>query len=55
MNSQNIVNQSYTCLDENPKIIQRTYDWNGKTVQFKLCRDHCQDPDFSDYVSEEKL
>ena len=55
MNNQHIVNQSYSCLDENPKTVKRIFDWNGKLVQFKLCKDHSKDPDFSNFVSEERI
>ena len=44
-----------SCLDDNPKIRKRTYDWDGKIVEISLCKIHCLDPDFSHYVSEEKL
>lgn len=52
---QHIINQCYSCLDLNPKIVKRTYDWNDKLVQFKLCKDHLQDPDFANFISEEKI
>lgn len=55
MISQNIINQYYSCFDDNPKIVKRTYDWNGKLIQFKLCNLHLQDSDFTDFISEEKI
>ena len=44
-----------SCFDKNLKITKRIYDWNGKIVQFKLCKKHLQDPDFSDFIREEKI
>ena len=55
MTLQHTANQYYSCFDNNPKIVKRLYDWNGKLVQFKLCKIHLQDSDFSDYISEEKI
>ena len=55
MTLQDTVNQCYACLDDNPKIVKRIYDWNGKLVQFKLCNIHLQDPDFANPVMEEKI
>jgi len=52
---QDTVNQCYICLDDNPKIVKRIYDWNGKLVQFKLCNIHLQDSDFSGYIFEERI
>jgi len=43
------------CLDKNPKIINRVYNWDDKLVTFSLCKNHCKDPDFADFISEEKL
>lgn len=43
------------CFDKNPKIVNRVYNWDGKLVQFFLCESHCKDPDFSNFISEEKL
>ena len=43
------------CFDDNPKIAIRTYDFYGKIDEFALCEQHCNDPDFSGYVSETKL
>jgi len=43
------------CLDSNPKIIRRIYDWDGKTVKIDLCESHRLDPDFAHYVKEEEL
>ena len=43
------------CADNNPKIVKRVYDWDGKLIQFSLCENHCNDPDFSNFISEEKL
>ena len=44
-----------SCLDNNPKIVKRIYDWDGKRIEFNLCNSHLTDPDFSGYVKEEKL
>jgi len=43
------------CNDDNPKIIKRIYDWDGKRVEISLCESHQQDPDFFHYVSEEVI
>jgi len=43
------------CADDNPKIIKRFYDWDGKQIEISLCIKHCQDPDFSHFISEEKI
>ena len=40
------------CFDENPKLVQRIYDWDGKRVEISLCENHMKDPDFQDFVSE---
>ena len=43
------------CADDNPKTVKRIYDWDGKCIEISLCKQHCQDPDFSHYVSETSL
>ena len=43
------------CTDDNPKIIRRYYNWDGKIVEFSLCDSHKQDPDFSNFISEDKI
>ena len=43
------------CADNNPKIILRKYNWDGKIVELSLCKQHIQDPDFSNFISEEIL
>jgi len=43
------------CDDPNPKIVTRYYNWDGKIVEFSLCESHIQDPDFDNFVLEEKL
>lgn len=43
------------CNDDNPKIVLRKYDWDGKYIEISLCRQHLQDPDFSGFVSETKI
>lgn len=43
------------CLDSNPKTIRRIFDWDGKCMEFELCKNHLEDPDFSGHVKEVKL
>lgn len=43
------------CLDDNPKIVKRLYDWDGRQVEISLCQSHQQDPDFFHFVSETKI
>ncbi|AJM92190.1 hypothetical protein [Nitrosopumilus piranensis] len=43
------------CLDDNPKTVKRYYDWDGQQVEISLCDSHQHDPDFSHFVSEEKI
>ena len=40
------------CNDNNPKIVKRIYQWDLKQVEFSLCEQHKQDPDFAGYISE---
>ena len=44
-----------SCLDNNPKTVTRTYDWDDKIIQIDLCQQHQQDPDFDHFVLEEKI
>lgn len=43
------------CNDNNPKIVLRKFDWDGKQIEISLCKSHQKDPDFSHFVSEEKI
>ena len=43
------------CKDGNPKTVNRIYNWDGKLIEISLCEQHKQDPDFSHFVSEEKI
>lgn len=43
------------CVDDNPKIVKRFYDWDGKLVEISLCGKHKDDPDFSHFVKEEPI
>lgn len=43
------------CNDNNPKTVTRKYLWDGKIVEFSLCEQHRQDPDFSNFILEEKI
>lgn len=43
------------CDDNNPKIVKRFYDWDGKLIEISLCAQHKLDPDFSHFVSEKQL
>lgn len=43
------------CVDDNPKIVKRFYDWDGKQVEISLCAQHKLDPDFSHFFQEEKI
>jgi len=43
------------CNDDEPKIVKRVYDWDGKRVEIDLCRNHLSDPDFADFVTEYSL
>lgn len=43
------------CNDDNPKIVKRVYDWDGKRVEIDLCESHQKDPDFQDFVTEYSL
>jgi len=47
--------KSRLCADDNHKIVLRKYDWDGKIVEFLLCEEHCKDPDFSNFILEEKI
>ena len=40
------------CFDDNPKVVIRTYNFYGKIDEFTLCKQHCEDPDFSNFISE---
>lgn len=40
------------CIDNNPKVVLRRYQWDDKIVEFSLCEKHCQDPDFGGFISE---
>ena len=40
------------CNDDNPKIVKRVYDWDGKHVEIDLCKIHRSDPDFDNFVTE---
>ena len=43
------------CADDNPKIVTRIYDWDGRKIQIDLCKLHCKDPDFSNFISESEV
>lgn len=43
------------CLDNNAKSIIRIFDWNGKFVEFALCKKCSIDSDFSNFISETKI
>jgi len=43
------------CIDDNLKVVKRTYQWDSKYVAILLCKDHCNDPDFAHFDSEEKI
>lgn len=43
------------CSDNNPKIVKRVYNWDGKRVEISLCEQHKEDPDFSHYILEEPI
>ena len=40
------------CTDKYPKIVMRVFAWGNKQLFIKLCEQHCNDPDFSNFVSE---
>lgn len=40
------------CFDVNPKVVVRTYSFYGNIDEFALCELHCNDPDFSNFISE---
>lgn len=44
-----------SCTDNNPKILTRIYNWDGKLVEINLCKDHIEDPDFQNFVREFSL
>jgi len=44
-----------SCLDDTQKTILRTYDWDGKLVQFLLCSNHARNQKFSGHISETKI
>lgn len=46
---------SRVCNDNNPKIVKRKYDWDGKYIEISLCESHLRDPDFGHFVSEKRL
>lgn len=46
---------SRVCADDNPKIVKRKYDWDGRFIEISLCDVHQKDPDFAQYVSEELI
>ena len=41
-----------SCIDNDEKVVLRTYDWDGKLVQFRLCHNHSYDEKFSGHISE---
>ena len=43
------------CADNNPKIVLRKYDWDGKFIEISLCKQHMQDPDFAGFISETSI
>ena len=43
------------CAEDNPKIVKRTYVLLTKHVEISLCEQHAHDPDFSHFISEEKI
>jgi hypothetical protein len=49
------ISQHRYCIDDNPKIVRRTYNWDGKEIKIDLCEDHQKDPDFSSFISEVPL
>jgi len=40
------------CIDDNPKVVLRKFDWDGKFIEISLCEQHRQDPDFDGFISE---
>jgi len=43
------------CADDNPKIVKRIFQWDLKQIEISLCSQHCKDPDFAHFISEEKI
>lgn len=43
------------CNDNNPKIVKRIYNWDGRQIEISLCESHQKDPDFSHFVSETRI
>jgi hypothetical protein len=43
------------CDDNNPKVVLRKFDWDGRFIEISLCDQHKQDLDFSHFVKEEKI
>lgn len=43
------------CIDDNLKVVKRTYQWDSKSIEILLCKEHCIDPDFAYFESEEKI
>jgi len=43
------------CFDKNLKVMLRKYRYENSIDEFKLCKIHSKDPDFSGYISETKL
>ncbi|MDE1766942.1 MAG: hypothetical protein KGI27_11845 [Thaumarchaeota archaeon] len=41
-----------SCADNNPKVVTRIYNWDGKLVEINLCKDHLNDTDFQDFIKE---
>lgn len=40
------------CADDNPKVVLRKYQWDNTIVEFSLCEQHKNDPDFAGFISE---
>lgn len=40
------------CIDKHPKVVIRTFTWDERQLRIKLCKQHCKDPDFSNFISE---
>ena len=40
------------CFDKNVKVTLRKYEYDNSTDEFLLCKKHCNDPDFSNFISE---
>jgi hypothetical protein len=43
------------CADNNPKVVTRIYNWDGKLVEINLCENHRDDPDFDGFIEEHQI